>query len=81
MGLIRLIVILLAAWLVWKLYKGYKARQLASRKTKTRTLPRGKMVKCEYCEVHLPEANAVSHEELWFCNQQHRAKFLSQHSR
>ena len=77
MGLIRLLVFVLAAWVAWKMFQNYKTKQARLRHEREKALSRERMVKCEYCQVHLPESSAVAHEEYWFCSSQHKARFLT----
>lgn len=37
------------------------------------------MKKCEHCGVHLPEADACRHNDLFFCSDEHRQVYLEQH--
>ena len=78
MGLIRLLSYLIIGWLVWRTlkrwYAGYQAATSAD-KAKTPRIS-SKIVKCEHCEVHLPETEAIAHEGLWFCNQKHKHAWL-----
>lgn len=73
-GLIRLILILLLVWVAWRLLKqtllsgpgqGSSEGKEGSSNSATR------MVKCEQCGVHLPEAEAVREEQNFFCGQSH----------
>ena len=34
------------------------------------------MAQCRYCNLHLPEKDAVKHEQLWFCCHEHKEQFL-----
>ncbi len=71
MGLFRLITIILVALIIWRTVKNYQAKKAAA-KPKAKISVKEKMVKCEYCSVHIPEADAVTAGKLWFCNTQHR---------
>ena len=77
MGLIRLLIFVLAAWLAWKMFQNYRVKQARQRQERQKALRRELMVKCAYCQVHLPESDAVAHDELWFCNPQHKSRFLT----
>ena len=79
MGLIRLIILALVIWMFWRVVKNFQARQ--SKKSKKET-PSGKreqsnMVLCQFCSVHVPEQDAISHEKSWFCSERHKEKYLA----
>ncbi|MCA1772199.1 MAG: hypothetical protein LC677_06090 [Halomonas sp.] len=38
----------------------------------------GHMVRCRWCEVHLPEEEALREAEQWFCSSAHRDRFLQE---
>lgn len=38
------------------------------------------MKKCAHCGVHLPETDAVKHDDLFFCSPEHKSAFLERHS-
>lgn len=78
MALIRLIIFALVVWLVWRMFQNYQVKQEQRRQQAAgeRRLDQGRMVRCEYCSVHLPQSAAVCHDEHWFCNHQHKARFL-----
>lgn len=75
MGLIRLLLILLIGWLAWSFYKNYLKKQ--ARQQETRTLKAGRIVKCQYCDLHLPEQQALQHDTTWFCTRDHMQAFLA----
>lgn len=74
MGLIRLLTILLLVWLAWFLYKNYLNKQ--TRHQQNRKLEAGRIVKCQYCDLHLPETQALQHDSAWFCTRDHMQAFL-----
>ena len=76
MGLIRLITFLLVAWVVWSMYRKYQRAMGASARGKS--LPNKTFVKCVYCDVHLPEAEAVKEGNDWFCSRKHQQAYLEQ---
>jgi len=79
MGLIRLLSILFLLWVGWFLLRNYLARQnRATKNTPRKPLGTTRVVKCGYCEVHLPENTALHEDDLWFCNQAHRQAWLEQ---
>jgi len=80
MGLIRLLSYLVIGWLVWRTVKRWYAgyQQSAGKQANKQPNPAlsTRIVKCEHCEVHLPESDAVVHDGHWFCNQQHKHAWL-----
>lgn len=78
MTLIRLLSLVLVIWLIWRMIQNYQSQK--SRRAGpggSQALSSEKMVKCEYCALHLPEKKALSHEGHWFCNKEHKARFLA----
>lgn len=76
MGLIRLIILALVIWMFWRLVKNFQAKQ-AGKNSGKQHIENSNMVLCRYCSVHVPEKEAIHHEQLWFCSENHRDKFLS----
>ena len=78
MGLIRLISYLLIAWLIWRTLKNWyiQYQKAARNKPEKPTRISSKIVKCEHCEVHLPETEAIAHNDQWFCSQKHKHAYL-----
>jgi hypothetical protein len=75
MGSIRFILFAVFIWLVWRMVHNFIAERKSSA-NKTKKIPSKKMVMCQYCSTHLPENEAFSHRESWFCNQQHKQLFM-----
>ncbi|MGR2740043.1 PP0621 family protein [Billgrantia sp. Q4P2] len=38
----------------------------------------GQMVRCAWCKVHVPEADALREQGEWFCSSAHRDRFLQE---
>ncbi len=38
----------------------------------------GQMVRCTWCKVHVPEADALREQGEWFCSSAHRDRFLEE---
>lgn len=77
MGLIRLVIFALVIWLIWRMIKNYQVKQKnKNRQSANNKISNTNMVACHYCTVHVPENEAVAHEEKWFCSDKHKAKFL-----
>ena len=79
MGLIRLIISALVIWMFWRLVKNFKAnRNKVNKEANSKDeIENSNMVLCQYCSVHVPELDAVNHEDLWFCTDKHKEKYLA----
>ena len=82
MILFRVLLFLVVAWFAWhtvrRWIRGVQAQARGTTNTDQRKpLPGGKIVKCSYCEVHLPEREAVQKEDEWFCSTEHARLYLS----
>ena len=69
-GLIRVAIIVILALLVYRLLK----RWLASLPRESKKTPDkiGRMVRCHYCDLHIPEAEAIQNHGAWYCSDEHR---------
>lgn len=77
MALIRLISFALIAWLLWRMFKNYQ-NQKANTTRKTKILEQKKMVKCQFCSLHIPKQEAISYNDSWFCNMAHQNQYLKE---
>ena len=70
LGLIRVAIIILIALLIYRLLK----RWLATLPRESKKAPDkiGRMVRCHYCDLHIPEAEAVHGPDGWYCSEEHR---------
>jgi len=71
MTLIRLLIIVLAIWLIYRMYMNYRMKKQQN-KPQARV---GNMVACAHCGLHLPENEAIriSSGEAYCC-QDHQKK-------
>ena len=76
MGLIRLLTYIILIWLIWSIIK--KTFSTEKPKQRQQQISR-KMVKCSYCQVHLPEQDAFRQDDDWFCSQAHKQAYLKEH--
>ena len=70
MNLPRLIIIAAAVWLAI-----HMLRRILQHLTPPKATARGttkNMVRCAQCGLHLPEAEAISDQGLYFCCEEHR---------
>lgn len=65
----RTLILLFALWLTIRLLRNWlqNRKNTAPHQTKT-----GKMVRCHYCEIYIPEEDAIYHEEHHYCCNDHR---------
>ena len=70
LGLLRVAIIVLIALLVYRLLK----RWLASMPREAKKEPDkiGRMVRCHYCDLHIPETEAIRGRDGWYCSEEHR---------
>lgn len=67
MNLIRLIVIALIIYLVLQIFKRWAANKKATTSAQKET----KMVRCEVCQLHIPENEALQRAGKFYCSQEH----------
>jgi uncharacterized protein len=70
MILIRLLMLLLVAWIGWRIYRVLTRRALDDPPAP----PVQDMVQCAHCSVHLPRTEAVGENGEWFCCEAHRVE-------
>ena len=72
-GLVRVLILILALWLVYRFIFHRKPKQLQHDASKSGDPA---MVKCAQCETHLPRDDATAGEDgLWFCSPDHRLEY------
>lgn len=71
MNLIRLIVIGLIIYLLARIIKGWAANKNANKKKRSQET---KMVRCDVCQLHIPEDEALQKNGHFYCSQQHLDK-------
>ena len=69
-GLIRVIIIVILALLVYRLLKRWLAKLKSEPKKKPANIDR--MVRCHYCDLHIPETEAIQDRDGWYCSEEHR---------
>ncbi|MDO9064723.1 MAG: PP0621 family protein [Sulfuricella sp.] len=68
--LIKLILLALAAWVVYRLVKSYGRR--AKREDAPKNETGEDMVRCAHCGVHLPKSESTVSRGEFFCTNEHR---------
>ncbi len=69
MGIVRLITIALIIYLAITLYKRWAASQQKTAGTKK--AGNTTMVRCEVCQLHVPENEALQYRGKYYCSQKH----------
>ncbi len=71
MNLFRLIIIVLAVWIAYRIWQNYrsKAKKMTSSSKSQKNIP--DMVACEVCKMHIPENEALYKGKKVYCSQQH----------
>jgi uncharacterized protein len=77
---IRLVFLLLLLWIVWFMIRNFLNKQARHNQT-VRKVTAGKIVKCQYCDLHLPQQEALQHDADWFCTRDHMQAFLGKHTK
>lgn len=73
MNLIRLVLVVLAVWIVIVLIRNARrSKQVNDRRPSEKV---ENMVSCAHCGVHLPEKDAIRDGERFFCCKEHRNDF------
>lgn len=72
MLLLRLLFLLLLAFIAWRAWRLFIAPS-----PKPEPPPLQDMVRCEFCDVHVPAASAVRDAGHAFCGEAHRQAYLS----
>ncbi|MFG6178645.1 PP0621 family protein [Halomonas sp. THAF12] len=76
--LIRLIIFAVLFFAGLKLYRMYREWKLEREDTTQAGSQGGQMVRCAWCQVHLPEDDALRDKGQWFCTADHRDKYLEE---
>ena len=76
MPLLRLLFLLLVAFIVWRAYRLF----LAKPRPPAAPPPLQDMVRCPICEVHVPAGAAVRDGDRAFCSDAHRREYLSRNT-
>ena len=69
MNIIRLLTIAIIVYLVIRLYKQWSANKKICNSTKKGQ--EENMVRCEVCQLHISEKEALKHKDKYYCSQQH----------
>ncbi|MBR9881201.1 MAG: hypothetical protein GYB17_17105 [Gammaproteobacteria bacterium] len=73
--IIRLLIFAVVFFAGLKLYRMYREWKFEQQDQGPTSHEGGKMVRCTWCKVHLPEQDALREKGEWFCCGDHRDKF------
>jgi len=73
MPLLRLLFLLLLAFIAWRAYRLFFAAKSAS----AAPPPLQDMVRCAVCDVHVPARTALREDGKSFCSEAHRSQDVS----
>ncbi|MGQ4878155.1 PP0621 family protein [Billgrantia sp. LNSP4103-1] len=77
--LIRLIIFAVLFLAGLKLYRMYREWKLDREEPQGDAHQEGNpMVRCAWCQVHVPEADALRDKGEWFCSSAHRDRYLQE---
>ncbi|MCW9023711.1 MAG: PP0621 family protein [Gammaproteobacteria bacterium] len=69
-GLIRLIIILVIAWLVYSLTRRWLATLQNKSETKKEHIE--SMTRCDHCGLHIPQNEAIQSQGKTYCSDEHK---------
>ncbi|CEA05811.1 hypothetical protein BN1049_02282 [Pseudomonas saudimassiliensis] len=72
MGLIKLFIILVLAYIAFVFWRQWKAAQTEKRRAAPPPQQSPRMVRCQQCQLHLPEHLALRQGNKWYCCSEHR---------
>ncbi|HKM16344.1 MAG TPA: PP0621 family protein [Marinospirillum sp.] len=75
--IVRLVVFVLLFWVGFRIWQYWQTHQIESKNNQINKNEDGSetMVRCEKCQIHLPQGNAIKAGEYYFCCQEHQASF------
>jgi uncharacterized protein len=78
--LIRLIIFAVLFLAGLKLYRMYREWKLDREEALSGESQQegGQMVRCAWCQVHVPESDALREKGDWFCSSAHRDRYLQE---
>lgn len=77
--LIRLIIFAVLFFAGLRLYRMYREWKLDQEAPEDAAQLEGdQMVRCAWCQVHVPQADALRDRDDWFCSSAHRDRFLQE---
>ncbi len=74
MILFRVLLLLLFLWLLFKIYKQFKSSSNKKIERQQNSLP-DRMQRCSHCGVFIPQGEALSDGDNFFCSEQHKTEY------
>lgn len=71
MNLIRILVIALIVYLVIQIFKRWAAGKQSASPSHSEKEKEKQMVKCEVCQLHIPQSDALEKNGHFFCSKEH----------
>jgi len=72
MGLVRLLLLVFIAWLVWWLIRPLFRPESKSRQAGEAGREVENMVRCAHCGLNLPQHEAIKADDKYYCSEEHR---------
>jgi len=72
MGLIRLLLLVFIAWLIWWLLRPLFRSESKSRQAGDARGEVENMVRCAHCGLNLPQQEAIRVDDKYYCSEEHR---------
>lgn len=79
--LIRLLIFAVLFFAGLKLYRMYLEWQQSRSPEQPDKQESAPMVRCQWCNVHCPEEDALREQGEWFCSAEHRDRFIKERNR
>lgn len=80
--IIRLIIFAVLFYAGLKLYGRYRQwkmdQEALDKPQQKDKVQNASMVRCRWCDVHVPEDEALRHDQQWFCSSAHRDRFIQE---
>lgn len=78
MSMIRIILLVLLIWILWRLGQRWWYKNLAKSEQDNTTNQQSKlqklgtMVRCDHCTLYVPENEAVCSDKAYYCCEEHK---------
>ncbi|MDF1780972.1 MAG: PP0621 family protein [Alcanivoracaceae bacterium] len=87
MGIIRILLVIAAIWVVWRLVSKVFAPPTSTKQNDASNTTHGgaqtsdsKMLRCEQCGVHVPDTEVFTAKGHHFCSAEHQGRWLEDHN-
>lgn len=76
--LIRLLIFAVLFFAGLKIYRIYLEWRHSQSPQRPESQEGARMVRCQWCQVHCPEEDALRERGEWFCSAEHRDRYLEE---